>query len=104
MWLYAHWSTNGSTYVQPFHKEEKAVEHAFMRLHSYVANDLRNYGNKNMPKELTMVKLELERLDSAFEKTVDNARRLIRMYEDYMRLVLGRQSAYHDIREVKIVE
>ena len=102
MWIYAHWNTNGSTYIQPFHRQDKAAEHAFSRIASYVASDTRSYGNKNMPKELTMLKVEMDRLADA--KTMDNAMKIIAMYEEYLQLVVGQVSPYHDIRDVKMVE
>lgn len=102
MFVYAHWPVNGHPYMQPFHKQEKAIEHAFSRLISYVANDKRNYGNKNMPRELTLVQVGLERLSN--DKTIENIAKLIALYEDYVRVANGRSSPYHEIRDVKIVE
>jgi hypothetical protein len=102
MWVYAYWDTNGSAYIQPFHRQEKAAEHAFTRIAGYVARDMRNYGNKNMPRELSLVKVELDKLER--DKTLENAIKLITMYEDYAGLVIGQRSACHEIRDVKMVE
>jgi hypothetical protein len=102
MWVYAHWDNGGQAYIQPFHKQEKAAEHAFTRVSSYVARDMRNYGNKNMPRELSLVKVELDNLEGC--RSFENALKVIAMYEDYMGLIVGQRSPCHGIRDVKMVE
>jgi site-specific recombinase len=101
MWIYAHWQANGTGYLMPFHKQEKAADHAFSRLHSQIAHEVRNYTNKTMPKELTELKLAIEQCDG--NRTVENAKKIIDMYERFLRIV-GNASMHHSLEDIKLVE
>lgn len=55
-----------------------------------------------LPDELVKAKSQLERCTK--EKTVDNAVKLIELYEEYLKHVIGKESALHTIKDVRIVE
>jgi|ERR1700722_8348676 len=104
MLVYAHFTRDGSQYLQAFNKPERAVDYAYNQIYSYYTADERHYSNPTygkMPTELAAVKTALDALKNG--RTIEQIHKLIEAYEDYCR-VIGQESPLHSIRDIPLVE
>jgi adenine-specific DNA methylase len=115
MFVYAHWTREGHQHLQAFNKAERAADYAYNQINNYVAHEERNYGPyadggvvgrgqhvRERPAELNAVRAKLEELKN--EKTLEQVQKLIGLYEDYCRHVVGQESPLHAIKDIAVVE
>jgi hypothetical protein len=108
MYVYAHWTGNGHQTLQAFNKADRAAEYGYNQIAAYVQHEERNYGSgyggttRELPPELIAVKKLLEELKA--ERTIEQVQKLIDLYEDYCRHIVGQESPLHAIKDIPVVE
>jgi hypothetical protein len=141
MFIYAHWTQNGSYNAQAFFNSDKAAAFVIATIDDYVKNETgptlkpakraARYNDVflngdvpeapafgNQPVRVTAKKKQPEtdhsssvefaalkaHLEKALEtKSFDDAKKVIALYEDYMRYVKLDGSIFHDLKKVRLI-
>lgn len=112
MFVYAHWMKDGHQQLQAFNKPDAAATYAYNQIAAYISQEERHYAGpsvlapsreaRDMPPELTAVKTMLEELKE--KRTLEQVQKLIELYEEFCRHVVGQESPLHAIQDIPVVE
>jgi len=93
MYIYFYWSAHDDVSVQAFKSEASVVKHSFKKIGELV----KIHQDERWKEDISQIENFLSK-----DKTLENAKRLIELYETHAKYNLKNTTFGHDIVKVKV--